>query len=85
MIRQLQRQGPVFWNEALRGIQPEYCINMMYTPHSVGTRTAVCNTIIGSSPARCYEFWHYRKNAAPVCRYSTSGAAMIMPCILRCN
>ena len=34
MIRQLQRQGPVFWNEALRGIQPEYCINMMYTPHS---------------------------------------------------
>jgi hypothetical protein len=33
MIRQLQRQGPVFWNEALRGIQPEYCINMMYTPH----------------------------------------------------
>ena len=38
MIRQLQRQGLVFWNEALRGIQPEYCINMMYTPHSVDNR-----------------------------------------------
>ena len=36
MIRQLQRQGPVFWNEALRGIQPEYCINMMYTPQRAG-------------------------------------------------
>ena len=35
MIRQLQRQGPVFWNEALRGIQPEYCINMMYTPQKI--------------------------------------------------
>jgi len=39
MIRQLQRQGPVFWNEALRGIQPEYCINMMYTPQNKKTVT----------------------------------------------
>ena len=44
MIRQLQRQGPVFWNEALRGIQPEYCINMMYTPHKKYRKQLVFGT-----------------------------------------
>ena len=46
MIRQLQRQGPVFWNEALRGIQPEYCINMMYTPQRAGREPKIVSKTV---------------------------------------